>query len=56
MPLEQFQKSFIKQSHKNPSSVRRSRYGTAHIVLYNAELYRKILGWLRAVYNNYKGK
>lgn len=55
IPLRQFQRSFIKQSYSNPSHTRRSKYGTAHIVLYNAELYRKILGWLRAVYNSFNG-
>ena len=56
IPLRQFQRSFIKQSYSNPSRTRRSKYGTAHIVLYNAELYRKILAWLRVAYNNYNGK
>lgn len=54
IPLKQFQKPFIKQSYSNPIRIRRSRYGTAHIVLNNAELYRKILGWLKAIYSYYK--
>lgn len=53
IPQEQFQRSFIKQSYGNPIRIRRSRYGTAHIILSNAELYRKILGWLKAIYSCY---
>ncbi len=54
IPLKQFQRSFIKQSYSNPIRIRRTKYGTAHIVLNNAELYRKILGWLKAVYGYYE--
>lgn len=50
IPLEQFQKSFVKQSYDVLFRNRKSKYGTAHAVLYNAELYRKILGWLKALY------
>jgi len=50
IPLSQFQKPFIKQSYNNPIRSRRSKFGTVHIVLHDAKLYRKIIGWLRAVY------
>lgn len=32
---------------------RRSKFGTAHIVVSNAVVYRKIMSWLRVVYDNY---
>lgn len=51
IPLSQFQRSFIKRSYNNPLRTRRSKYGTAHIILHNAELYRRILGWLGAIYS-----
>lgn len=53
IPLNQFQKAYIKQSYSNPIRSRRSKYGTAHVILSNAELYRKILGWLQAIYDMY---
>ncbi len=50
IPLNQFKKPFIKQSYNNPSRSRRSNYGTAHIVLNNAELYRRIMAWIKVMY------
>jgi len=51
IPISQFQKPFIKNSYSKPSRVRRSEYGTVHVVLQDAVIYRKILGWLKAVYS-----
>jgi len=52
IPLSQFGKSFTKPSYKNSPyrHLRRSEYGTAHVCLYDAKMYRKIMGWLKAVY------
>ena len=30
--------------------LRRSKYGTAHVNVYDVRIYRKIMGWLQAVY------
>src|SRR3989338_2159025 len=50
--VDQFQNPFIKQSYANLPyrHLRRSKYGTAHVNLYDVKIYRKIMGWLRAIY------
>jgi len=50
--LNQFCSPFIKQSYKDIPfrHLRRSPYGTAHVILYDTKVYKKIIGWLRAVY------
>lgn len=50
--VSQFEKPFIKQSYKDTPyrHLRRSKYGTAHINVYDVRIYRKIMGWLQAVY------
>lgn len=50
--LNQFCKPFIKQSYKDIPfrHLRRSQYGTAHVNLYNIKVYKKIIGWIKAVY------
>lgn len=54
IPRVQFSKSFIKPSYKDSPyrHLRRSRYGTAHVCLYDVKMYRKIMGWLKAIYEN----
>jgi len=48
----QFGKEFIKPSYKDSPyrHLRRSTYGTAHVCLYDAKIYRRIMGWLKASY------
>ena len=50
--VSQFEKPFIKQSYKDTPyrHLRRSKYGTAHVNVYDVRIYRKIMGWLQAVY------
>ena len=52
VPLNQFQNVFIKQSYKySPHRhLRRSKYGTAHINVYDVGVYRKVIGWMDAIY------
>ncbi|MBU1147115.1 MAG: hypothetical protein KKD11_02085 [Candidatus Omnitrophica bacterium] len=52
IPLNQFQKAFIKQSYMNlpRRHLRRSKYGTAHINLNDVRIYRKVMSWLQAMY------
>jgi len=52
IPTNQFQKPFIKQSYRNLHGrhLRRSKYGTAHVILYDVKIYRRIMGWLQAIY------
>ena len=52
IPQIQFRKPFIKQSYKNIPfrHLRRSKYGTAHVNVYDVVVYRRIVGWIRAVY------
>jgi len=54
VPLNQFQKPFIKLSYKElpHRHLRRAEYGTAHIIVYDIRLYRKIIGWLQAIYEH----
>ncbi len=54
IPLSQFQKPQVKQSYNTPTRSRRSDYGTVHIVLSKAELYRKIMAYLRVIYKYYR--
>lgn len=48
----QFRKPFIKRSYKNILNrhLRRSKYGTVHLHVYDVGLFRKIMGWLKAIY------
>jgi len=48
----QFQKSFIKNSYKDSPNrhARRSKFGTAHINVYDVKIYRRLMGWLKAIY------
>lgn len=52
IPLCQFQKSFIKQSYRSVEyrHLRRSKYGTVHVIVHNVVVYRKIMAWLAAIY------
>ncbi|MDP2905643.1 MAG: hypothetical protein Q8O22_05015 [Candidatus Omnitrophota bacterium] len=52
IPESQFRKSFIKQSFRDIENrhLRRSEYGTAHVHVYDVVLYRKIMGWINAIY------
>ncbi|MBI5873730.1 MAG: hypothetical protein HZB36_06275 [Candidatus Omnitrophica bacterium] len=52
IPQDQFCRPFIKQSYKNIPfrHLRRSKYGTVHIILCDVVVYRKIIGWMKAVY------
>lgn len=52
IPQNQFRKSFIKQSYRNMPfrHLRRSKYGTAHVHLYDVAVYKKIIGWIKAFY------
>ena len=52
IPSGQFQNPFIKQSYANLPyrHLRRSKYGTAHVNLYDVKIYRKIMGWLQSIY------
>jgi len=52
VPENQFRKPFIKQSFRNIPyrHLRRSKYGTAHVHVYDVILYRKIMGWISAIY------
>lgn len=52
IPQNQFRKPFIKQSYRNIPfrHLRRSKYGTAHVHLYDVVVYRKIVGWIKAFY------
>jgi hypothetical protein len=52
VPINQFQRQFIKKSYKNIPyrHLRRSRYGTAHINVYDVNIYRKVIGWLQSIY------
>ncbi|MDD3087568.1 MAG: hypothetical protein PHP89_03290 [Candidatus Omnitrophica bacterium] len=54
IPRAQFRKEFIKPSYKDSPyrHLRRSCYGTAHVCLYDIKIYRRIMGWLKAVYEN----
>jgi transcriptional regulator with XRE-family HTH domain len=54
IPLSQFRKSFIKPSYRDSPyrHLRRSQYGTAHVCLYDVKIYRRIMGWLKAIYEN----
>ncbi|MDD2680415.1 MAG: hypothetical protein PHO03_06425 [Candidatus Omnitrophica bacterium] len=49
---EQFCKPFIKESFKDTPyrHLRRSQYGTAHVNLYDTKVYKKIIGWIKAIY------
>lgn len=50
--LNQFSKPFIKTSYKDVlfRHLRRSKYGTAHVNLYDTKVYKKIIGWIKAIY------
>lgn len=52
IPINQFRGPFIKQSYRKLPARhrRRSEYGTAHIHVYDVKVYRKIMGWLQAIY------
>ncbi len=52
IPENQFCRPFIKQSYKDIPfrHLRRSKYGTAHVNLYDVVVYRKIIGWINAAY------
>lgn len=52
IPESQFRKPFIKQSFRNMPyrHLRRSEYGTVHVHVYDVILYRKIMGWINAIY------
>ena len=52
IPEEQFCRPFVKQSYRNTlfRHLRRSEYGTAHVILHDIGVYRKIVGWINAVY------
>jgi transcriptional regulator with XRE-family HTH domain len=52
IPLNQFQKEFIKQSFKSSAfrHLRRAKYGTAHINVYDVNIYRKVVAWIKAIY------
>ncbi len=54
IPRVQFRKEFIKPSYKDSPyrHLRRSHYGTAHVCLYDVKVYRRIMGWLKAIYEN----
>ena len=50
----QFCKPFIKRSYRDVPyrHLRRSKYGTAHVNLYDIKVYKKIIGWLKAIYED----
>ncbi|MFH1191599.1 MAG: hypothetical protein V1670_05330 [Candidatus Omnitrophota bacterium] len=51
---DQFCKPFIKRSYKDEPCrhLRRSKYGTAHVILCDIKVYKKIIGWLKAIYED----
>ena len=50
--LKQFANPFIKLSYKDLPfrHLRRSKYGTAHVNLYDTKIYKKIISWIKAIY------
>ncbi len=50
--LKQFANPFIKLSYKDMPfrHLRRSEYGIAHVNLYDTKVYKKIIGWIKAIY------
>ncbi len=50
----QFCNPFIKRSYKDVPfrHLRRSKYGTAHVNLSDIKVYKKIIGWLKAIYED----
>lgn len=52
IPQNQFSRPFIKRSYRDLPfrHLRRSKYGTAHLNVHDVRVFKKIMGWIKAVY------